>query len=173
MTTSWLKPTVTENEVTIELSAECALTLTHCALIYGDKVVSLPGQLTGGGMLIFPRQTELKLDDWLQRLGMTGGQLPYLIKHGNRLWNEDQKQRMLYLMSFRSRWKPELLQMRNQVQPDSSFDLSEISRERFCFLAWASGGAVDIDYVDAEPMLGSQTLIRCCFSSAITEEGNE
>ncbi|MDA0840133.1 MAG: hypothetical protein O2857_20375 [Planctomycetota bacterium] len=169
----WLKATVDEHEVNIELNAEPEMTLTHCTLIHGDEVVRLPDKLIGGGKLIFPRKSDSKLQSWLSALAQNGGQLPRLGTYGYQQWNEEQAQRMLYLLSFRSQWDPNLAQKHDRMQNDSYFDLSEISKEGYCFLAWANRGAINVDYVDEAPRLIAMTLVRFCFGLDPTEESKE
>jgi hypothetical protein len=175
---AWLKATVTENEVTIELDAGSGMTLSHCALIHGDEVVSLPDQLSSGGVLIFPRKSDLKLQPWLLGIAMNGP-LPLLNygNYGNQQCTEEQVRRMLYLFSFQFQWDSGLSQLmaqkQNQIQNDWFLDLSETSSEQYCFLAWANQAAIDIEYVDADPRLDSMTLVRFCFPLALTETRSE
>ena len=171
----WLKATVTENEVTIELDAGPGMTLTHCALIHGDEVVILPDELSSGGTLNFPRRSNLKLQPWLSGIAQKGP-LPFL-KYGNQHCTREQARRVLYLFSFHSQWESDVSQMmtqhQDQIQNDWFLDLSELSRERYCFLAWVNQAAVDIEYVDADPRLESMTLVRFCFPLELTEETEE
>ncbi|MDP6360625.1 MAG: hypothetical protein QF473_36270 [Planctomycetota bacterium] len=171
----WLKAAVTENDVTIELDAGTGMTLSHCVLIHGDEVVSLPDELRSERMLVFPRRSNLKLQPWLSGIAQKGP-LPFLM-YGNQQCTGEQVRRMLYLFSFHSQWDSGVSQMmtqhQDQIQNDWFLDLSELSRERYCFLAWVNQAAVDIEYVDTDPRLESLTLVRFCFPLELTEETEE
>ena len=102
--------------------------------------------------------------------------MPFL-KYGNQHCTREQARRVLYLFSFHSQWESDVSQMmtqhQDQIQNDWFLDLSELSRERYCFLAWVNQAAVDIEYVDADPRLESMTLVRFCFPLELTEETEE